>query len=498
MIKIFTASQTKTIDLFTIENEPISSIDLMERAARVCTEFILKQFPSRNKFVVFAGTGNNGGDGYAIARQLLALGKEVVVYCIHLNKNFSNDASINLQRLKETDGAELHDIYDEMNLPRFLADEIGIDAILGSGINKKVDGPLSRIIKKINQYNLTIVSIDIPSGLFTESNSENDMESVIRSTYTLTFSNPFLSFLFPENHGYVGDFHTLDIGLHVAIIENMKTQNYCIEECDIVLKRRDKFSHKGNFGHALLIAGSYGMMGASVLAAKACLRSGVGLLSVHCPSKGYGIIQTAVPEAMANIDRDEKIWTELPSLSKYNAIGIGPGIGIHSKTKSILLKLIKSVKLPLVIDADGLNLMAQHKKILASLPSNSILTPHPGEFDRLFGNHENHFQRVETQKSMSLKYNIIIVLKGAHTCISLPDGSCYFNMNGNPAMATGGSGDVLTGIILALLAQNYSPKEAAINGFVIHGKAGGEAYKNFHTFASGDIIKHINIKKHEN
>jgi len=259
------------------------------------------------------------------------------------------------------------------------------------------------------------------------------------------------------------------------------------------IKRREKFSHKGTYGHALLIAGSYGKMGASVLASQACLRSGVGLLTSHVPRLGYEIIQNSVPEAMISIDPFETVFSEVPELSPFSAIGIGPGLDKMPETQFALKALLQAKPNKLIIDADALNILSENQDWYGLLPENTILTPHPKEFERLAGPSSNSFQRLQIQLQFSAKYNVIVVCKGANTCITFPDGRVFFNSTGNPGMATGGSGDVLTGIIVGLLAQNYSPEDATLIGVYLHGLAGNLAATEFgeYSLIAGDIISHL-------
>jgi NAD(P)H-hydrate epimerase len=328
-----------------------------------------------------------------------------------------------------------------------------------------------------------------------ENNTGNIPENIIQADFTLTFQFPKISFFFAENEKYVGDWEVLPIRLHPEGIEQTLTNFFLTEGEDVqqIIQKRSRFGHKGTYGHALLIAGSYGKMGAAVLASKACLRSGAGLLTTHVPHLGYSIIQTAVPEAMASIDQHDSFFTEFPGLEQFTAVGVGPGINQKTNTKRALNELLEKSKVPLVIDADALNILAENKTWLEKLPENSILTPHPGEFKRLAGESETSYERLQKQISFSEKYKVIVVLKGAFTTVSTPGGKVYFNSSGNPGMATAGSGDVLTGIILGLLAQGISPENAAIAGVYLHGLAGDLAAQQNSEFAlvAGDIIDYL-------
>jgi hydroxyethylthiazole kinase-like uncharacterized protein yjeF len=279
----------------------------------------------------------------------------------------------------------------------------------------------------------------------------------------------------PENEAALGEVHILDIGLHPGYLRQVSSESELLDEAIIgaIFKPRKSFAHKGNFGHTLLVTGSFGKMGAAVLAARACLRAGAGLLTCQVPGCGYTILQTAVPEAMIQVDSDEKIHTSITGdLSKYSVVGIGPGIGTDERTVALLRDIQQRYQKPMVLDADALNILASHSELLSSLPPYSILTPHPKEFERLFGPSPNDFSRLEKAREQAKKHQCIILLKGHHTYIAMPGGKSYFNSTGNAGMAKGGSGDVLTGILSALLSQSYSPGEAALLGVYLHGLAG--------------------------
>lgn len=473
-MKILSATQIREADSFTIENEPIASIDLMERAASKIFEWIYKHTNTQNNFIILAGTGNNGGDGLALARMFHEQGNHVSVYVVRFSESLSEDCQANYERFKNIPEAQLYDVYDESQFPFFRKDDIVIDALLGSGLNKPVQGIVKNLIENLNDSGVITIAIDTPSGLYIDKPIDLKNDTVVKADYTLSFQFPKLAFLFPENDIFVGRWEVLPIGLHPQYIYEVPTPyNYTTPVIiKKLLKNRSKFSHKGTYGHALLIAGSEGKFGAAILAAKACLRAGAGLLDVHIPSKAETILQTVFPEAMLSFDRSESNFSSIPKLENYNAIGAGPGLGTQKETEQALKILIQETKVPLILDADALNILSENKTWLAFLPPETILTPHPKEFERLVGKTTNSFERLEKQRELSQRYNVIIVLKGAHTCISFPNGQCLFNSTGNPGMATGGSGDVLTGIILGLLAQHYTPKEAAALGVYLHGLAG--------------------------
>lgn len=495
-MKIFTTSQIREIDEYTIKNEPVASTDLMERAATACVRWFTEKFDSNTQIFIFAGPGNNGGDGWAIARLLAGKGYlHIRFFLLNISSSLSHDAAINRERLIQQNIVQIGLINSPDDFPVINEETVVIDALFGSGLSRPLAGIAAALVKHINKAHCKVISVDIPSGLMGEDNTANDPDAVIRADYTLSFQFPKIAFFFAENENYTGRWYILDIGLHKEAIEKTKTPYFYLEENDIrkLIRPRKKFAHKGTFGHALLIAGSYGMMGAAVLAAKACLRAGAGLVSAHIPARGYEIIQTSIPEAIVSIDPSEICFSQVPDLIPYNAIGIGPGIGTHSPTLKALKELLTSCTRPVVIDADALNIISANKELIKLIPKDSILTPHPKEFERLAGKFVSGYDRLIKQTEFSEKHQIIVVLKGAHTTISLPDGRCYFNSTGNPGMATGGSGDVLTGIIVSLLAQGYEPAEAAKAGVFIHGLAGDiAAHKNgYEALIASDIISHM-------
>lgn len=494
-MKIFDAPQIRELDAFTIEHEPVKSIDLMERAARQCFLRIKKHLKNGQRVKVFCGLGNNGGDGLAIARMLAGTGHEVLVFKVLHAEQASPDFLVNEKRLEKVRRAKLVEISAESVLPVIDKDELVVDALFGSGLNRPLEGLPEKVVQHINQSEAVVVSIDLPSGLFCEDNRGNDLKKIIRADYTLTFQFPKLSFLLPGNDGFVGQWEVLDIGLHPEAIEAAETKNMLLEAADLrpFYRPRKKFSHKGNYGHALLLAGSYGKAGAAVLAARAALRTGAGLLTAHLPSGLVHIMQTSLPEAMCIADEGHSIITHPGDISAYNAIGVGPGIGKDPQTANALKLLIQNSVNPMVIDADGLNLLAENPTWLSFLPGGSILTPHPKEFERLAGKYSDDYERLEISRAFSLKYQVYLVLKGAYTTVVAPDGRTFFNATGNPGMATAGSGDVLTGIILGWLAQGYSPLQSALTGVYVHGLAGDLAASKlgFEGVLAGDIVFHL-------
>jgi NAD(P)H-hydrate epimerase len=490
-VYILNAQQIRAWDAYTIQQEPIASVDLMERAASKCVEWIDKQQWQKRSFKIFCGKGNNGGDGLAIARLLFELDYAVSVYILEFGKPGSDDFQINLQRLHDISFTQIHFLQSKENFPLISTEDILIDALFGSGLNKPLEGLSADLVDHINHSKASTVSIDLPSGLFIDQSSKGN--KVVEADHTLTFQCYKLGLLMQENAPFIGEVHLLDIGLHPEYLQDQNFEQVFVEKDFIrqIFKPRNAFAHKGSFGHALMIAGSYGKMGAAVLAAKACLHSGVGLITCYLPKCGYQIMQTALPEAMVLTDENETIVAQLPNeIEKYSVIGIGPGIGTASETQNLISFICRRYKKPLIIDADGLNCLSLQKSLLQQLPAYSVLTPHPKEFDRLFGEHANDFERLETAKQKAKQFSLVIVVKSHHTATVTPTGTIFLNSTGNAGMAKGGSGDVLTGIITSLVAQNYSSEHAAILGVYLHGLAGDFASNALsqHAMNASDLI----------
>ena len=492
-VKVLSASQLREADRFTIGNEPVDSIDLMERAAKAFADWFTEKFNPSHRVHIFCGMGNNGGDGLAITRLLHQLNYAVVAYAVRYAAPPSKDFIVNEQRLKKL-RVKMNDIRADNAFPVIQQNEIIVDGLWGSGLNRPVEGFAAQLIQHLNAARATRVAIDIPSGLYADSKS---VSVRFKADFTLSFELPKLSFFLPENEEWVGEWEVRGIGLHPAFLQQAQTSNFFLTTDfakELILPRK-KFAHKGTYGHALIVSGSYGKMGAACLCAEACLRAGAGLVTAFIPKCGYEIMQTKVPEAMAITDRNKDFLTAMPELSSYKAVGIGPGIGTKAATAKALGRLIKKADFPLVLDADALNILSENKAWLKSLPENSILTPHPKEFERLFGKAKDDYAQFELLKESAVKYRAVIVLKRAYTCIASPDGSAWFNSTGNPGMATGGTGDVLTGIITGLLCQGYSPLNSALLGVYWHGLAGDLAAGAISVpcLVAGDIIRYLGI-----
>jgi NAD(P)H-hydrate epimerase len=490
-LKIFSVEQIKAWDAFTISNEPVKSIDLMERAARACSDWIIKNTDNNITLKIFCGKGNNGGDGLAIARHLSQKKYNIEVYIAGYVESGSDDFKLNLKRLKKTSAA-IYFLESSNSFPQLSGNDLIIDALFGTGLNKKLMGLLAQLVNHINASPCKVLSIDVPSGLFIEKTSKGN--AVINADWTLTFQNQKLAFLLAENAPYTGEVILLDIGLSKEYETNESARFNLIDKKIIgeIYLPRKPFVNKGDYGYACLLAGSYGMMGAAVLSARACLRSGVGKITCYACEAGYNILQTSVPEARCKVIGEQFIKGK-PDLKDFDVAGIGPGIRKHPSHKLLLKNLFKDFKKPIVIDADALNVLSENKELYQFIPANSIITPHPKEFERLFEKPTSDFDRIELALSKAKELNIFIVLKGHHTFIATPDGKGFFNSTGNAGMATAGTGDVLTGIITGLLAQKYSSINACILGVYLHGLAGDIAAKNISKEAliADDIIQNL-------
>ncbi len=493
MIKIFPTEKIKILDQYTIDHEPIRSIELVERAAMAFVNEYIRTYSKQVRTVIFAGQGNNGADALAIARLLNEEGYRVETYLFNPGKHLSLDCELNRQRLLNMDNIDFIEIVTDFLPPELNAYDIVIDGLFGSGLNRPLTGGFAALVSYLNQSEATIVSIDIPSGLFGEDNRSNDPNAIIRASVTYTFEFPKLSFFFAENEVYIGKWKVLPISLHPDGIAETDTSFAMMTEEDIaeIFPPRERFGHKGTYGHALLIGGSAGKMGAAVLAARGCLRSGVGMLTTHIPKRGEVIMQVGQPEAMVSFDQHADYFTSVPEITAYSAIAVGPGLGQQMETGKALERLLQTHTRPMVIDADALNIIASNKETLNYIPENSILTPHPKEFDRIAGESSNSYDRLLKSIRLATEHKIFIVLKGAYTAICTPEGNVLFNSTGNPGMGTAGSGDVLTGIILSLLAQGLAPEIAAVSGVFIHGLAGdlAAAYRSEEGLIASDIAE---------
>ncbi|SHK22929.1 NAD(P)H-hydrate dehydratase [Chryseobacterium polytrichastri] len=467
-MKIFTAQQIRECDQYTIEHEPISSIQLMERAAEAFVYWISENCNNHRNFAIFCGPGNNGGDGFAIARMLCLKGFDVDVF-VDSKAKFSDDANVNFKELKGISEVVIKSFKD-VDQYRFDSRTIIIDALFGTGLSRELKGDYKELIDHLNTKSNIKISVDIPSGLFTDSISEEKV-NVFKADYTLSFQFWKKSFLHPETGIYTGKVIVLDIDLSEEYISDTETSDFVIDDkiVERIFKPRNEFSHKGTYGKVTIAGGSYGKIGAAVLATKSALKMGTGLTFSLAPKCGYEILQTSCPEAMF-IEGGENHVNQF-DIDETSVVGIGPGLGQNPETEKSLLQFLKKYSKPLILDADALNIISKDKKGLELIPKRSIITPHPKEFERLFGVTKDSFDRAEWARKKAHELQIYIILKDHHTQIITPDGNVFYNITGNAGLAKGGSGDVLTGILSSLLAQGYSEEDAAVFGVWFHGKA---------------------------
>lgn len=474
-MKILTGEQIRELDNYTIEHEPIASIDLMERAATAIAGAIASKWNSSTPIVVFAGPGNNGGDALAVARILDGRGYRVCTFLFNVNNHLSEECEQNKKRLEQGGNKGVFcEITDDFDPPKLTADTVVVDGLFGVGLSRPLTGGFASLVKYINQSAARVVSIDLPSGLMAEDNTGNDPHNIIKADLTLTLQHNKLAMFLADCRKYLGKVRVLDIGLSEEYVEEAHCRYETLDAAYVKrqMMGRPDFAHKGTMGHAMLIAGAYGMAGAATLAAKACLRSGVGKLTAVTPRCNYNIMQISVPEAVVMLDREDYFSESVPT-DGITAVGIGPGLGMQEGSALAMMAQIQQTQCPLVLDADALNMLGAHGTWLDQLPEGMIMTPHPREFERLLGVRcRSDYDRLRAACEMAADLKAYIMLKGHHTALCLPDGNVIFNTTGNSGMATAGSGDVLTGIITALLARGYNRKHACLTAMYLHGLAG--------------------------
>lgn len=471
-MKILSTQQIRAADAYTIEHEPIASVDLMERAGNECAAVIEKFLKPGKKVLVFAGQGNNGGDGLVIARLLGKRGFDVSVVVAAANPQGSKDFEINLVRLEAT-GVDVFKVEDNSQMPDIRGYQLAVDALFGSGLKRPVRGLYAKVIEAINNSNVRVVSIDIPSGLFADCHSDPEEGAIVKADITLSLELPKLALLMPENYKYTGEWRVVPIGLSSEFIHEVQTDHtvFTFHDAAEIFRPRVRVAHKGNYGHGLLLAGSRDKAGAALLAAHSTLRSGAGLLTTHIPAGIIAQMNMSLPEAMVSADENAGHLSALPDLKPYTAVAAGPGIGTRPETVSMVKNLLKECSSYLVLDADALNILASNPGWLKELPAETILTPHLKEFDRLAGSSANSFERLDKAKEFATRHRCYLVLKSAWTAMVSPEGDCSFNIFGNAGLAKGGSGDALTGIILGLLCRGYSPGEASKLAVFLHARA---------------------------
>ena len=499
-MKIFTNEALRKIDNETIAADGITQLDLMERAASAVTFEIMSRWRTSQRMIIFAGPGNNGGDALAVARMLYEQGYQPEVYLFNVrSSNLSECCATNRQRLLDLGDIDFTEIVDNFTPPELSGSDVVIDGLFGSGLHSPLKGGYTSLVQYINNSGAYIVAIDMPSGLFCEWNEGSDRRNIIRADLTLTFASKRLSFFFSENAEFIGQCIVLDIELSPNAIANTPADYYLVEKEDVrnKLQPLDPFINKYDNGTLYLIAGSYGMMGAAILAARGAQRIGAGLVTVHGPASANTIMQTACPEALFEADQSDVCTTSINCKHRFSVIALGPGMGTSDETIDAVDHFLKNYHKPCLLDADALNCIAKRPMLLRSISKGSIITPHTGEFDRLFrrsvADGITDEERLKRAISASKTYNITIVLKGHYTMTVRPDGKVYINNSGNPGMATAGSGDILTGVISGLIAQGYSPDTSVWMGVFIHGHAGDLAAAKLgqQSLIASDIVNNL-------
>lgn len=472
-MKILTAAQQKELDRYTIGHEPIRPIDLMERAAAAITQELVRRWNTNTPMVIVAGPGNNGGDALAVGRMLHLLGYQVRMILVSAKGTLSEDCRTNLERYRALPGADLTEVRHELPVLQVQRKDVVVDGLFGTGLSRPLEGIYADAVRLINRLNGIKVSIDMPSGLMAEDNRNNPLEGMVKADLTLTLHAPKLSFFFAEHHEVTGQVTTVDIRLHPKGSKEMVCRIQTTEADNIrpLLKERPPYAHKGSMGHALLVAGQYGMAGAALLAGRACMRSGSGKLTILSAAHNNDLLQTGLPEAILLQETCEKHITTLTDTAPYQGIAIGPGIGTHEATAHALHGYLLQGR-KMVLDADALNLLAMHPEWMCLIPKGSILTPHPKELERLTAPCHSHQERLEKALELARENEVYVILKGHHSMICTPQGDVYINTTGNAGMATAGSGDVLTGMLGALMARGYNSLDAALTGTYLHGLAG--------------------------
>lgn len=472
-MKILSKEQIYEGDALTVKRQNISSTELMERAGTQIFNWMhLRMQGAQVPIHVFCGIGNNGGDGLVLARHLHTHGYNVFTYIVNYSDKRSDDFLENYERIKSSSKNWPDVLSENSEFPKIGPDDIIVDAIFGIGLNRPPAKWIKDLFAHFKSSKAFTLSIDIPSGLYTDAPVASE-EDVIQAQYTLSFQSPKLVFFLPETAQFTQQWEVLDIGIDRDYLKSVKTDAMLIGKHEVLpfYKPRLKYSHKGTYGHALIIGGSYGKIGAVQLCSHSALSTGAGAVTAFVPKCGYNSLQTALPELMLITDDHHEEITAIKYNIKPNVIGIGPGLGQSDKTFKAFEEFLKSNQTPLVIDADALNFLSKSTSLLDLIPERSVLTPHPGELKRLIGSWTDDFDKLEKTKQLSKKHNLIIIIKGAHT-ITVDQDLMYINTTGNPGMATAGSGDVLTGIITGLIAQDYKPLEASLFGIYLHGKAG--------------------------
>lgn len=473
-MKLFSKEQIYEGDKLTIERQNISSTDLMERAGTQIFNWIhMRMQGAQVPIHVFCGIGNNGGDGLVLARHLITHGYNVKTYIVNCSDKRSKDFLINYERIKDVTKEWPTVLSSKNDYSEIGIDEkdIIVDAVFGIGLNRSPNDWVKALFQKLRASKAFTLAIDMPSGLYADK-ATMDENAVVHASYTLSFQSPKLVFFLPETAKFTTQWEALDIGIDREYLIQTDTEAELISKFEVIpiYKPRDKFAHKGDFGHVMILGGSYGKIGAVNLASRAALSSGAGLVTAYIPKCGYHSLQTAVPEVMVITDKNETHIADINFTIEPSVVGVGVGLGTNDETAKAFKAFLKQNSAPLVIDADALNLISKDKSLLKFIPVLSVLTPHPKELERLIGPWSDDFDKLARVKAFSKEHNVIVLIKGAHS-ITVYLEKLYINTTGNPGMATAGSGDVLTGVIAGLIAQGYEALSATVFGVYLHGKS---------------------------
>jgi len=493
-MKIFSKEQIYQGDKLTAERQGISSDDLMERAGTQIFNWLHARMQGAQVPVhVFCGIGNNGGDGLVLARHLITHGYNAITYVVNCSDKRSKDFLVNYDRIKTVTKEWPNMLTCKEDFPAIHKDDIIVDAVFGIGLNRSIDDWVKQLFIHFRQSQAFTLSIDVPSGLFVDKYT-SDKDAVVHANHTLSFASPKLVFFLEETAYSTQQWEILDIGLDQEYLFTTQTECELIGKYEVIpiYRPRKKYQHKGDFGHALIVGGSRGKMGAAILTTRAALTMGAGLVTSHIPNSGNYILQISVPEAMVTLDAEDHMVSNIDYNNRYAAVGIGVGMGKDKKSKTALEAFLKECKSPLVIDADALNIISENQELLTLVPKESILTPHTKELERLVGPWKNDFDKLDKAKAFVNKHEIILILKGANTITFFKD-KLFINSSGNPGMATAGSGDVLTGILVGLLSQGYDAVASSIFGVYLHGRAGdfGVQDLGYEGLLASDIITYI-------
>jgi hydroxyethylthiazole kinase-like uncharacterized protein yjeF len=503
-MKLVTASEMRELDRRTIQDLGIPSLVLMENAGRTTFQILRREFPApQGEVAVVAGRGNNGGDGFVVARYLANAGIPVCVFLLGERDRVSGDARVNLDILAQL-GVEIADVLTDADLNpvihRLAMAGLIVDALLGTGLNSPVQGLMALMIERLNHLRAPVLAVDIPTGLSADTGEV--LGVALKARVTVTFGWPKLGQILPPGRDYIGRLWQVDISIPPRLAQDVSLELVEAQDLQALLTPRPFGSNKGTFGHLLVLAGSEGKTGAATLSSEAALRAGAGLVTLGIPASLNDILEVKLTEVMT-VPLPEVVGTRALGktalapirdfLGEEFTLALGPGLGTHPETRELVCRLVQDLPHPMVIDADGVNNLAGNTSCLTGTAGPRLLTPHPGEMARLVGLSVTEVQarRLDLARETAAKFGIFLVLKGAQTLVAAPDGRVSLNPTGNPALASGGTGDVLTGLIGGFLAQGLTPWDAARLGVYLHGLA-ADYFVSRHGprgMIAGDLLK---------